>query len=120
AWAVGTKDAEPEKEGEDKSKPTPPPADNGPRVRMVVVADGDFPTNMLAFYANLDLAANAVEWLTDNSKALGIRAKNPFDSAKERRITMDASKRRWVFLLTFVLPLVLVLAAGVAVQIARR
>lgn len=92
------------------------------RIRVAVVADGEFAENLWGDYnpPNLEVASNLVAWLTDNSKVIGIRAKNPWDDLQKRKITIDQKGRKWLFVLTFLLPLVVIVGAGAAVQWVRR
>jgi ABC-type uncharacterized transport system involved in gliding motility auxiliary subunit len=90
------------------------------RLRVAVVGCADFASGPFAKQTlNVELAANMVAWMTDNTKAIGIRAKNPFDDEQKRKITVDAKKRKWAVLFTLWLPLFVVGLAGVAVHVVR-
>jgi hypothetical protein len=69
--------------------------------------------------ANLELAANLVAWLTDRTNVIGIRAKSPYEDEQKRKIQLDDAGRKRVLLLTFLLPLFLTAAAGIAVAVVR-
>lgn len=117
AMIATTRDPDPPGD-DDEAQPEEDP--NQKRVRVAVVADGEFASDALTQFVNLDVTANIVAWLTDNSKTIGIRAKDPASDLESRKITLDRKGRIWVTLLTLALPLLLVCAAGIAVQIIRR
>lgn len=121
AMSASTKDPEPPADEEQKDEAKPAEDPNQKRVRVAAVADGDFPTNAFSStWSNPELSANLVAWLTDNSKVIGIRAKDPSAEMDKRKITLDRKGKVWVWLLTLALPVLLILGAGAAVQIVRR
>lgn len=69
--------------------------------------------------ANSLIATDAVNWLSDNTKDMGIRPKNPWDDEKDRKIEMTKAKLNKVMLFTFLLPLLLCIGAGIAMSVAR-
>ncbi len=69
--------------------------------------------------ANALIASDAVNWLADNTKDMGIRPKNPWDDEKDRKIEMTKAKLNKVMIFTFLLPLLLCVGAGIAVSVAR-
>ncbi|MCC7492476.1 MAG: GldG family protein [Fimbriimonadaceae bacterium] len=120
AMLSSTKDPEPPKDEPKDAAKAPEPEKT--RIRVAVFADGDFLANQIPAnqFINLNVAGNIVAWLTDNTKALGIRAKDPSQDMENRKITADAKTIRWIVILTLFLPVLLIFGAGVAVQIARR
>jgi gliding-associated putative ABC transporter substrate-binding component GldG len=83
--------------------------------RMVVIADGDFPVNGAGQYArrlqpdNVNLLANAVDWLSDDTGLIALRTKGvtsrPIDELNDTTKTI-------LKYLNFALPLILVVTYG--------
>ncbi len=125
AMASGTKDADPKdeakKDAKDKDKDKPAETDKK-RIRVVAFGDAKFPSDLMASQGvkNVDVVANAVGWLTDNAQVTGIAPKDPMKDRQERPIVIDAKGKKFVVILTLLLPLVLLLAAGVTVRVVRR
>jgi len=90
--------------------------------RLVVVADGDFLNDN--WYqngaANSPMAADMIAWLCDRTEVLGIPAKNPADEQQERAINLTDAQRKWMAVLTLLMPMLLVAVAGTVVKLARR
>ncbi len=106
----------------DKAEDKAAPEAKKPRIRVAAFADGDFVSNIWqqAPVVNYQVAANTIAWLTDNTEVIGIRAKDPTKDAQERAIKVDEKGRKWLLVLTLLLPLVLIVAAGLTVRLARR
>mgnify|MGYP000858733777 FL=1 len=119
--AVSTQDkpetAEDEK-ADDKKAEEAPAADE-PRTRIVAVSSPSFFGLTMPGAANTVIAVDAVNWLADNTKDLGIKPLNPWEREQERMIQMTTATRNKVLLFTFLLPLLLVIAAGLVVGVAR-
>lgn len=121
AIASTTKDATPP--ADDKKDEKTPPEPDKKRIRVVAFGDSKFGTDIVASQpsvVNVHVVASAVAWLTDSTQVSGIAPKNPSKDAQSRPITIDAKGRRWVVLLTLVLPLLLLLGAGITVRVVRR
>lgn len=90
--------------------------------RLVVIADGDFLSD--DWYrngaANSPMAADMIAWLADRTEVLGIPPKNPADEQQQRAVNLSDAQRKWMVVLTLLLPMVLVAVAGSAVKLARR
>src|SRR5579862_6177634 len=85
--------------------------------RFVVVGSSTWAANrFIDFNGNIDLASNAVNWLSSDEDLISIRPKPPED----RRITMTGRQLSWVRAISqFGLPLVVVIM-GVSVWWKRR
>lgn len=118
--ASNTKE-KPEDAEKDKDKAKDAKAEPAAKqVRIAAVGCADFVSSPYAAQAaNIDVAANLVAWLTDNTKVIGIRAKDTAADEKSHQITLSDAKRKWVLLLTVLLPLLVVFIAGVVVTVAR-
>jgi ABC-type uncharacterized transport system involved in gliding motility auxiliary subunit len=85
--------------------------------RFVVIGSSGWAANrFVGFNGNVDLAVNAVNWLSSDEDLISIRPKPPED----RRITMTRAQQNFVRGVSqFVLPLI-VIVAGVGVWWKRR
>jgi ABC-type uncharacterized transport system involved in gliding motility auxiliary subunit len=89
-------------------------------IRICAIGAADFVSGQFATQGvNLDLAANMMAWLTDRTQIIGIRAKNPYDDEKERKITLDDAAKHRVLIFVVFLPMLLVVIAGAAVVVVR-
>jgi ABC-type uncharacterized transport system involved in gliding motility auxiliary subunit len=83
--------------------------------RMVVIADGDFPVNGAGQYArrlqpdNVNLLANAVDWLSDDTGLISLRTKGV---TSRPIVELDDTTKTIIKYLNFALPLILVVAYG--------
>lgn len=87
------------------------------RTRLVVFGDSDFASNAgIGSLGNLDLAVNAVNWLTEEEELVSIRPKD----TQMRELVLTAGQARVVrYSSMIVLPL-LVLAIGIGIWWNRR
>lgn len=70
--------------------------EEGEGFRLVVIGDSDFLTNgWLANAGNLNLALNALNWLSQREQALGIAPREP----EQVQLTLDAGQLRFMVLL---------------------
>ena len=100
--------------------PAPAPGETAPpkpESRVVIFGDSDFAANAYGgFGANLDLFANAVNWLAQQENLIAIRPKE----ATDRRVTMTARQQQGVLLISiFVVP-ALVFGTGIWTWWRRR
>jgi len=101
---------------------TPPPADAGadaqkPEARLVAFGDSDFASNATGGTSgNLDLLANAVNWLAQQEGLISIRPK----AADDRRLTMTARQMLGVELISALVLPGMVLMAGIYTWWRRR
>jgi len=113
---------EPEKPADEAKDDKAKDEDKKPETRLVVIADGDFLND--SWYqtgaANSPMAADMIAWLADRTEVLGIPAKNPADEAQARAINLTDAQRKWMAVLTLLLPMLLVVVAGAVVKLARR
>jgi len=113
---------EPEKPADEAKDDKAKDEDKKPETRLVVIADGDFLND--SWYqngaANSPMAADMIAWLADRTEVLGIPAKIPADEAQARAINLTDAQRKWMAVLTLLLPMLLVVVAGAVVKLARR
>lgn len=108
-----------ELEEEPLAEPTAPKtaAGEGAAWRLVVIGDSDFATNsLLALSGNPTLVANAINWLLDRQKLLGIGPKKP----EQVRMTLTPGQLSGITWLVLAGLPALAIAAGVAVYYRRR
>jgi hypothetical protein len=86
-------------------------------IRLVVAGDSDFCTNNFAgFGGNLDLALNALSWLSEEEDLIAIRPREKDD----RRITLSEAQAGQVRTLVLAVMPLTVMALGLAVWWRRR
>jgi len=88
-----------------------------PKARLVVFGDSDFATNSASMrLGNLDLALNAIHWLSEKETLLGIEPRTP----EQIVLTLSPSEsRNLVLLVLFGLPMAAAVA-GLTVWWQRR
>ena len=123
AVAVGARDSGPEAVSEEdllaeEAEPSPPqPAGEAPTWRLVAVGDSDFATNgQLATAGNPTFLANALNWLLERHKLLGIGAKKP----EQVRLALTPGQLEGISWLALAGLPAIAIAAGVAVWFRRR
>ncbi len=100
-------EAEDDDEGEDAAPP---------QARLVVIGDSDFASNSaLGIQGNRDLALNTINWLAQQENLIAIRPRQPED----RGITLTAAQQFNVLVVTWLIPLVAIMA-GVGTWWRRR
>jgi ABC-type uncharacterized transport system involved in gliding motility auxiliary subunit len=117
--ATSSEEAAEELEEEPLAEPTAPKtaAGEGAAWRLVVIGDSDFATNsLLALSGNPTLVANAINWLLDRQKLLGIGPKKP----EQVRMTLTPGQLSGITWLVLAGLPALAIAAGVAVYYRRR
>ena len=94
-----------------------PPKPPKPKARLVVFGDSDFATNSASMrLGNLDLALNAIHWLSEKETLLGIEPRTP----EQIVLTLSPSEsRNLVLLVLFGLPMAAAVA-GLTVWWQRR
>ena len=99
-------------EGQLPSAPT-----GGPRLRAVIVGDGDFASNsFLPYLANSDLAMSMVRWLVREERSAAVASRIPVPPM----ILLSGAQMKTIFLTVEVLLPLLVIAIGVSVWWRRR
>ena len=91
--------------------------------RMIVISDGDFPTNGEGQQArqlpldNVNLLVNSIDWLSDDTGLIDLRTK---EVASRPIDQMDDGKKALLKYLNFLLPILLILGLGMARYQSRR
>jgi ABC-type uncharacterized transport system involved in gliding motility auxiliary subunit len=91
--------------------------------RMIVVSDGDFPSNGEGRQArqiqpdNLNLMVNSIDWLSDDTGLIDLRTKEVTSRPIDQ---MDDSKKTLLKYLNFLIPIFLIMGLGIARYQSRR
>lgn len=91
--------------------------------RMIVVSDGDFPSNGEGQQArqiqpdNLNLIVNSIDWLSDDTGLIDLRTKEVTSRPIDQ---MDDSKKTMLKYLNFLIPIFLIMGLGIARYQSRR
>ena len=76
---------------------------------MAVIGDSDFASNSaLGIQGNRDLALNTINWLAQQENLISIRPRQPED----RRITLTTAQQFNVLVVTWLIPLVAIVAGA--------
>ena len=90
--------------GNDESNNAAPP-----QARLAVIGDSDFASNSaLGIQGNRDLALNTINWLAQQENLISIRPRQPED----RRITLTTAQQFNVLVVTWLIPLVAIVAGA--------
>ncbi|MCX6269562.1 MAG: GldG family protein [Bacteroidetes bacterium] len=95
----------------------------GMNSRMIIISDGDFPSNGEGQQArqippdNLNLMVNSIDWLSDDTGLIDLRTKEVTSRPIDQ---MDDSKKSMLKYLNFLLPILLIIGIGMVRYQSRR